>query len=89
METKAESGISFLLVGIGIGAIGGLIVGLLARKETREKVFERGTKSLDYLKERGEKFRESTKDAVKKGGNFLGCRCQESVESTSEGERQA
>jgi gas vesicle protein len=89
METKAESRISYLLIGIGVGAIGGLIAALLARKETREKVVERGTKSLDYLKEQGRRLRESSKEAVKKGRNLIGCQCHESVESTEEGERQA
>jgi gas vesicle protein len=89
MEAKIESRISCLLIGVGVGAIGGLIAALLARKETREKVLERGTKSLDYLKERGQKFRESAKDAVKKRRNLIGCQCRESVESTAEGERQA
>ena len=81
--------ISSMLFGLGIAAIGGLIIALLARKETRDKVFERGTKSLDYLKEQGQKLRESGKEAVQKARNLIGCQCHESVESSSEGERQA
>lgn len=89
MKTEAEPRIPSLLVGIGVGAIGGLIAALLARKETREKVLERGTKSLDYLKEQGQRLRESGKEAVEKGRSFIGCQCHESVESTAEGERQS
>ena len=89
MKTEIESRILSLLLGIGIGAIGGLIAALLARKETREKVLERGSKSLDYLKEQGQRLRESSKEAVKKGRNFIGCQCHKSVESTAEGKRQA
>lgn len=89
MEKNAEFRISSLLVGIGVGAIGGLIAAFLARKETREKVFERGTKSLDYLKEQGQRLRESGKEAVKKGRSLMGCQCHESVEPTEEGARQA
>jgi gas vesicle protein len=88
METKIDSRISYLLVGIAVGAIGGLIATLLARKETREKVLERGSKSVDYLKEQGQRLRESGNEAVKKGRNFIGPQCHESVESTAEGERQ-
>jgi gas vesicle protein len=88
MKTETEPRIPALLVGIAVGAIGGLIAALLARKETREKVLERGTKSLDYLKEQGQRLRESSKEAVKKGRNFIGCQCHESVAPTAEGERQ-
>jgi gas vesicle protein len=89
MEMKSESRISYLLVGIGLGAIGGLVVALLARKEAREKVLERGSKSLNYLKEQGQRLRESSKEAAKKGRNLIGRQCHESVESSAEGERQA
>jgi gas vesicle protein len=88
MKTNGESKLPYLLVGLGLGAIAGLLSALLARKETREKVLERGTKSLDYLKEQGQRLRESSREAVKKGRNFIGCQRPESVESSPEGERQ-
>lgn len=89
MKTEDESRIPYLLVGIGVGAIGGLIAALLARKETREKVVAQGSQSLDYIKEQGKKLQERSIEAVKKGRNFIGCLRHESVESTAEGERQA
>ena len=36
MRTNDESKFSFLLIGLGLGAIGGLMAALLARKETRD-----------------------------------------------------
>ena len=36
MKTNGESKFSFLLIGLGLTAIGGLVAALLARKETRE-----------------------------------------------------
>ena len=88
METKTESRISYVLVGVRVGAIGGMIAALLARKETRQNLLERGTKSFDYLKERGQRLRVSTKEAVKKGRHLIGCQCQGSVETIVEGEEQ-
>jgi ketopantoate reductase len=89
MKTNGETKIPSLLVGIGVAAIGALIAALLARKETREKVLAQGSQSLDYLKEQGQKLRERSKEAVQKGRDFMGCQCHESVQSNTEGERQA
>ena len=38
MKTNGESKFSYLLIGLGLGAIGGLMAALLARKETRESL---------------------------------------------------
>ncbi len=46
MTTNGESKFSYLLIGLGLGAIGGLISAALARKETRELLRERSNKSL-------------------------------------------
>lgn len=89
MKTEAEPKIPSLLVGVGVGAVGALIAALLARKETREKVLERGAKSLDYLKEQGQKLRERSKEAVEKGKTLMGCQCHESVQSSAQGDGQA
>ena len=55
MAMKAESRISSAL-GIGLGAIGGLLAALLVRKEIGEKALERGS-SLNYFKEQGQRLR--------------------------------
>lgn len=49
MRTNGESKFSFLLIGLGLGAISGLMAALLARKETRDLLRERSTEALDYL----------------------------------------
>jgi len=89
MKSETESKIPYWAVGIAVGAVGSIVAALLARKETREKVLEQGSKSLDYLKERGQKLRETSKVAIEKGKNFIGCQCHESAQENSEGERQA
>ena len=89
MKTNGETKIPSLPVGIGIAAFGALVAAFLARNETREKVLAQGSQSLEYLKEQGQKLRERSKEAVRKGRDFVGCVCHESVQSTAEGERQA
>ena len=72
MTTNGESKFSYLLIGLGPGAIGGLIAAVLARKETRELLRERARNSFDYLNEQVGKLRESADEIVKKGKEFIG-----------------
>ena len=88
MTTNDESKFSYLLIGLGLGAIGGLMAAILARKETREVLRERSGKSLDYLKQQAEKLRESTEGIVKKGKEFIGP-LRDSVKTDTEAEKQA
>jgi len=75
MRTNGESNFSLLLIGLGVGAIGGLIVALLARKESRDLLRERSRKSLDYLNQQGKKLRETTGGIVEKGKQLMSHRC--------------
>jgi len=88
MRTNGESKFSFLLIGLGLGAIGGLMAALLARKETRELLRERSNKGLDYLNQQAGKLRESADVIVKKGKEFVGPHC-DSVKTDTEAEKQA
>ena len=88
MRTNSESKFSFLLVGLGLGAIGGLMAALLARKETRDLLRERGTKTLDYLNQQGRKLRETTEGVVERGKELISPRCC-SVDATTEAQEQA
>lgn len=88
MRTNSESKFSFLLVGLGLGAIGGLMAALLARKETRDLLRERSTKTLDYLNQQGRKLRETTEGIVEKGKELMSHRCC-SVDAATEAQKQA
>jgi hypothetical protein len=61
---------------------------LLARKETRELLHERSSKSLDYLSQQGKKLRETTEGIVEKGKELMS-HCCGSVDTTKEGEKQS
>lgn len=75
MRTNGESKFSDLLIGLGLGAIGGLMIALLARKETRDSLSESSTKTLDYLNQQGKKLRETTEGIVEKGKELVSRRC--------------
>ena len=83
MRTNGESKLSYLLIGLGLAAIGGLMAALLARKETRELLRERSTEALDYLSQQGKKLRETTEGIVEKGKDLMSARCC-SVDATTE-----
>jgi gas vesicle protein len=88
MTTNGESKFSYLFVGLGLGAIGGIMAAILARKETRELLRERSINGLDYLNQQVEKLRESAEVIVKKGKEFIGPP-RNSVKTDTEAERQA
>jgi gas vesicle protein len=88
MTTNGESKISYLLIGLGLGAIGGLMAAILARKETREVLRERSGKSLDYLNQQVGKLLETADGIVKKGKEFIGPP-RDSVKSDTDAEKQA
>ena len=88
MTTNGESKFSYLLIGLGLGAIGGLMAALLARKETRELLRERSINGLDYLNQQAGKLRESAEEIVKKGKEFIGPHCN-SVKTDTEAQKQS
>jgi gas vesicle protein len=88
MSTNGESKFSYLFIGLGLGAIAGLMFALLARKETRELLRERSSKTLDYLNQHAGKLRESAEAVVEKGRKFMGHQC-DAVDTHTEGEAQA
>ena len=75
MRTNGESKFSFWLIGLGLGAIGGLLAALLARKETRDLLRERSTEALDYLSQKGKHLRATTEGIVDKGKELMSHRC--------------
>jgi gas vesicle protein len=88
MKTNGESKFSYLLIGLGLGAIGGLMAALLARKETRESLRERSSKTLDYLNQQGKKLREITEGIVEKGKELMSHRSC-SVDTTTDAQEKA
>ena len=89
MTTNGESKFSYLLIGLGLAAIGGLMAAILARKETREALREHSGKSLDYLNQQAGKLRESADVIVQQGKKLLACNGSDLVDRSTEAEKQA
>lgn len=75
MKTKGPTRLPFILIGLTLGAAGGLIAALLARKENRDRLREQSAKSLDYLNQQAQRLRETTEELVGKGKEFLSQNC--------------
>ena len=88
MTTNSESKVSYLLVGLGLGAVGGLMAALLVRKETREIIRDSSRKSLDYLNQQAGKIRESADVIVQQGKKLLACKRSDSAADSTEAEKQ-
>ena len=88
MTTNSESKVSYLLVGLGLGAVGGLMAALLVRKETREIIRDRSRKSLDYLNEQAGKLRETADVMVQQAKKLMACKRSDSLAESTEAEKQ-
>lgn len=89
MTMNSESKFSYLLVGLGLGAVGGLMAAMLARKETRELVRERSGKSLDYLNQQAGNLRETADVIVQQGKKLLACKASDAVDHSTDAEKKA
>jgi gas vesicle protein len=87
MTTNGDSKFSYLFIGLGLGAVGGVMASILGRRETREVLRERGGKSLDYLNQQAGKLRETADVIVQQGKKLMAC--NESVDRSTEAEKQA
>jgi len=89
MRTDDDSKFSFLLIGLGLGAIAGLLFAPRSGEETRKYLRERSTKGLDTLNQQAGKLRESAEGMVQKGKEIMSRQCRDSVITDTEAEKQA
>ncbi len=75
MNVKNESGFPYLLLGLGLGAVGGFLSALLALKESRQYLRSEGAKSLEYLTTGGKKLRERAEGIAQKARELISQRC--------------
>ena len=89
MTTNGESKSSNLLIGLALGAIGGLVAAILSHRETREALRERSGKSLDYFNQQAGKLREGADVIVQQGKKLIACSGADPVDRPTEANKQA
>lgn len=80
MKTREPGKFPYLLIGIGLAAIGGLSA-LLARKETRNLL------RLDYFNQHAAKLRDAADEIAKRAKDFIGPH-RDSVKTDTAAEKQ-
>jgi gas vesicle protein len=88
MTTNGESKFTYLLVGMGLGAIAGLLFAPRSGEETRKYLRERSTKGLDTLNQQVGKLRESAEGMVQKGKEIMSRHCCDSINTAKEAEKK-
>jgi gas vesicle protein len=89
MTTNGESKSSNLLIGLALGAIGGLVAAILAHRETREALREHSARSLDYLNQQAGKLREGADVIVQQGKKLIAGNGADIVDRSTEASKQA
>jgi gas vesicle protein len=87
MITKDKFRIPYLLVGMGLGAVAGLLLAPGAVEQMWKYLRDQSQRGLDTLNKRAEKLRESAAAIIKNGKEFIGPP-QDSAKNTQEAERQ-
>ena len=87
MTRNSGSRFFYILIGLALGAIGGLMAALLVDKQPRE-LGERSDKSLDYLKRQASKLRHAAEVILQEGKKLIACKPSDSVVHSTEAEKQ-
>ena len=77
------SSFPYLLIGIGIGMVAGLLLAPRSGEEMREDIRRRTHEGVDYLNQQAEKLRDGAEKVVSKGKEWIG-RQSESIQSAVE-----
>jgi hypothetical protein len=86
MTTNGE--FFYVLNGLGLAALSGLMAALLVDKQPRQ-LRERSGKSLDYLRHQTGKLRQTAGVILQGGKKLIACKPSDSVVHSTEAEKQA
>lgn len=88
MADESSNNLGWLLAGIGIGAVIGILYAPKSGRETRESLMAGAGEGREYLTTRGREAREQVATFVDRGKETLG-RQKEQINSAIEAGRQA
>ena len=77
------SSLPYLLIGIGIGMVAGLLLAPRSGEEMREDIRRRTHEGMDYLNQQADKLRDGAEKVVSKGKEWLG-KQSEAIQSAVE-----
>jgi len=88
MSDNAGSKISFFLVGLGIGALVGILFAPKSGEETREYLSQKADEGRDYAQRKARELRERAEDLVERSKD-VAARQKESISAAVDAGRDA
>ncbi len=88
MADNAGSKISFFLVGLGIGALVGILFAPKSGEETREYLSQKADEGRDYAQRKAQELRVRAEDMVEKGKG-VASRQKENISAAVDAGREA
>lgn len=71
MSSNAGSKVSFFLVGLGIGALIGILFAPKSGEETREYLANKADEGRDYAQKKARELRERAEDLIERGKDIV------------------
>jgi len=88
MAEQTGSKVSYFLVGLGIGALVGILFAPKSGEETREFLAQKAEEGKEYAQKKARELRERAEDLVDRGKN-VAARQKESLSAAVEAGREA
>ena len=85
---EQDNGLSYFLLGLGLGAAVGILFAPQSGAETRRMLKEKADEGADYVRRRSSELQESASDAIDRGKQSLQRR-KDSLSAAVEAGRQA
>ncbi len=87
-ENNAGSKVSFFLVGLGIGALVGILFAPKSGEETREFLAQKADEGRDYAQRKARELRERAEDILERG-KTVAVRQKETISAAVDAGREA
>jgi gas vesicle protein len=88
MSENTGSKVSYFLVGLGVGAVLGILFAPKSGEETREYLMDKAEQGRDYAKRRARELRERAEDMYERGKDVLSSQ-REQISSALEAGKEA